>query len=333
MTTLLANRRARRRGIAFGALVGVTLLLMAFSANPLVLELKSGFQFALRPIQGAIAGFASDVTSVFGSIGEINQLRIDNAALRAENERLANENTRLGAYKAENDQLTALLQLQSGFDHATVAVRVIGRELLPTSRTVTIDKGSGDGLAMGDVVIVQGGAVVGRISSIGGNYAKVTLISDPSSTVIGQLASSGATGEVGGEAGGVLTMKNVDSSVSIALDEEVFTAGLELAGGIRSPYPKGLVLGSVVDVQRDANDVVQTAFIAPAASLDTFELALVITDYSGGLPPADQQAQPCGTDGTVPAGEVPCYTPTPEPPATPKPTPGTSAAPSKSAKP
>lgn len=319
MTTLLSNRRVRRRGIAFTVLLVVTLLLMAFSANPAVLGLKRGLQFALRPIQGGLATVASDVSSVVSSIGEINQLRLDNAALRADNERLTNDNTRLQQLKAENEQLTALLQLQSGFDHKTVAVRVIGRELLPTSRMVTLDKGTSSGLAEGDVVIAQGGAVVGRISDIGPDFAKVTLISDPSSTVTGQLQSSGATGEVGGEAGGVLTMKNVDSSVHVSLDEEVFTAGLELAGGIRSPYPKGLILGSVVDVQRDTNDVVQTAFIQPAAPLDTFEFALVITDYSGGLPPVDQQPVPCGTAGTVPAGEVPCYTPSPAPKASAKP--------------
>jgi rod shape-determining protein MreC len=313
MTTLLTNRRARRRGIVFTVLIAVTLLLMAFSSNPAVVELKGGLQFALRPIQGAVAGVASDISSVVGAIGEINQLRIDNAALREDNQQLQNDNARLQLLKTENDQLTALLQLQSGFNHKTVAARVIGRELLPSSRTVTLDKGTSDGLALGDVVIVGGGAVAGRITEIGADYAKVTLISDPTSTVIGQLAASGATGEVGGEAGGVLTMKSVDSSVTISLDEEVYTAGLELAGGIRSPYPAGLVLGSVVDVQRDANDVVQTAFVAPAADLDTFQLALVITDYSGGLPPIDQQALPCGTAGPVPAGEVPCYTPTPAP--------------------
>jgi rod shape-determining protein MreC len=319
MTTLLTNRRARRRGIAFTVLIVITLLLMAVSSSPAVVELKGGVQFALRPLQGAVAGFASNVASVLGSIGEINQLRIDNAALREENQQLQNDNARLQQLKSENDQLTALLQLQNGFDHKTLAVRVIGRELLPSSREVTIDKGAADGLALGDVVIVGGGAVAGRITDVGADYAKVTLISDPASTVVGQLATSGATGEVGGEVGGVLTMKNVDASVTISLDEEVFTAGLELAGGIRSPYPKGLVLGSVVDVQRDANAVVQTAYLQPAADLDTFELALVITDYHGGLPPIDQQAVPCGTSGTVPAGEVTCYTPSPAPQKTSKP--------------
>ena len=319
MTTLLSNRQARRRGIVFTVLVVITLLLMAFSANPAVLELKRGFQFALRPIQGAIAGAADGVAGVVSAVTQIDQLRIDNAALRDENDRLANDNARLNALKKENDQLTALLQLQSGFDHKTVAARVIGREMLPTSRVVTLDKGTGDGLAMGDVVIVGGGALAGRITDIGSNYAKVTLISDPTTTVIGQLQASGKTGQIGGEAGGVLAMKNIDSSVSVGLNEEVFTAGLELAGGIRSPYPKGLVIGSVVDVQRDANDVVQTAFVAPAADLDTFEQVLVITDYSGGLPAPGDQALPCGTSGTVPAGEVPCYTPSPAPRASAKP--------------
>lgn len=313
MTTLLASRQARRRGILFTVLIAITLLLMAFSANPYVRDLQRGLSFALRPFQGAIAGVADSVANVASAIGEIDQLRIENAALRDENERLANENARLDAARRENDQLTALLQLQGGLDHATVATRVIGRESLESRRLVILDKGTDDGIAQGDAVIVQGGALAGRVTDVGPNFAKVTLINDSSSTVVGQLLSTGATGEVVGQAGGVLIMRNIDSAVPINLDEEVFTAGIELAGGIRSPYPKGLVLGTVVDVERDANDVVQTALLSPAANLDSFELALVITDYVGGLPPVDDQPVPCGTGGTVPEGEVPCYTPTPRP--------------------
>ena len=321
MTSLLNNRQARRRGILFTILLAITLLLMAFSANPYVQDVQSGLSFALRPFQGAIAGVADGVAGVAGAIGEIDQLRSENAALQDENDRLTNENARLQAVGNENEQLTALLQLQSGLDHETVATRVIGRETLETRRLVILDKGTDDGIAQGDVVIVQGGALAGRVTDIGPTFSKVTLISDSASTVVGQLAGSGASGAVVGQAGGVLVMKNIDSAVQIGLDEEVFTAGIEVNGGIRSPYPKGLVIGSVVDVQRDANDVVQTAFLAPAANLDSFELALVITDYEGGLPPADQQPVPCGDKGTVPDGEVPCYTPTPAPAKTPKPTP------------
>jgi len=316
MTTLLNNRLARRRGIEFTILVAITLLMMAFSANPYIQEFQRGLSFALRPFQGAIADVAGGAAGVAGAISEIDGLRSENGALRAENERLANENARLEAVKLENEQLTALVQLQSGLEHETVATRVIGRETLETRRVVILDKGSDDGIEQGDVVIVQGGALAGRVTAVGPTFAKVTLISDSTSTVVGQLLGSGKSGEVVGQAGGVLVMRNVDSAVEIGLDEEVFTAGIEVNGGIRSPYPKGLVIGAVVDVQRDANDVVQTAFLAPAANLDSFELALVITDYEGGLPPADEQPVPCGEEGTVPEGEVACYTPSP---ATPRP--------------
>ena len=323
MTTIVSSKQARRRGITFAILIAVTLLLMAFSANPWVRDLQNGMSYALKPFQAAIASVAGGISDVATAISEIDQLRIENDALKGENERLQNENSRLHALKSENDDMAALLQLQGGFDHETVAVRIIGREMLETRRMVTIDKGTDDGIAQGDVVVVQGGALAGRVTDVGPTFAKVTLISDSSSTVVGQLLSSGATGEIVGQAGGVLVMKNIDSAIEIGGDEEVFTAGIEVNGGIRSAYPKGLVVGSVVDVERDANDVVQTAFLAPAADLDSFELALVITDYEGGLPPIDQQPVPCGTTGTVPDGEVPCYTPgltdKPTPKATAKP--------------
>jgi rod shape-determining protein MreC len=191
--------------------------------------------------------------------------------------------------------------------------------MLETRRVVTIDKGTDDGIELGDVVVLQGGALAGKVTDAGPTFAKVTLISDGTSTVVGKLLGSGATGDIVGQAGGVLVMRNVDSAVEVGIDEEVFTAGLELGGGIRSPYPAGLVVGSVKDVERDANDVVQTAFLLPAADLDSFALALVITDYDGGLPPVDEQALPCGEDGVVPEGEVECFTPAPSLQASPTP--------------
>ena len=319
MTTILANRQARRRGIAFAILIAITLLLMAFSGNPFVREVQRGLSFALRPFQGAIAGAADGVSGAIRAITEIDQLRTDNTALTDENERLTNENARLRALKKENDGLTALLQLRGGFDHATVAVRVIGREMLETRRVVTIDKGTDNGIEIGDSVVVQGGALAGRVTDVGPTFAKVTLISDSTASVVGKLLNSGATGNIVGQAGGVLVMRNVDSAVTVGIDEEVFTAGLDLGAGNRSPYPAGLIVGSVVDVERDANAVVQTAFLAPAANLDSFEMALVITDYRGGLPPVGQEPVPCGSGGTVPAGEVECFTPPPSVRVTPKP--------------
>jgi rod shape-determining protein MreC len=315
MTGLLATRTARRRAIAYSLLLAATLALMAFSGSRPVVEFQTGVGFAFRPIQGALDGAARTVASTLEALGDINRLRADNQAFREENERLRIENAQLDAIRRENEQLTALLQLASGLEYDTIAARVIGRESSEFRRVVTLDRGSDEGIEKGDVVIAAGGALAGRVVEVGPTFSRVLLINDTSSTVIGQVPGSGATGEVIGQLEGALVMRNIDATEQVQLGEEVVTAGIELSGGVRSPYPRGLLIGQVVDVRRDVNDVVQTAFLAPTANLDKLEVVLVITSYAGGLPPAEQQPIPCEpTDGgTLPEGEQPCYTPTPAP--------------------
>jgi rod shape-determining protein MreC len=167
---------------------------------------------------------------------------------------------------------------------------------------------------------------------VGPDSAKVFLVTDSGSTVIGQLTTNAATGEVvGGLDDGVLVMSQIDSSEKVTVGDEVVTAGIELGSGVRSPYPKGLLLGQVIDVRRDANDVVQTAYLQPAASLDKLEYVLVILDYEGGLPPIEQQPVPCPEqNGTLPQGEQPCFSPAPSASPSTKPSAAPSVAPSKS---
>jgi rod shape-determining protein MreC len=321
MTSLLATRASRRRSVAFLVLVATTLVLMAFSSNPVVREFQSGIGFAFRPIQGAMDSVATAAASIGKAISEVDRLRIDNDRLRAENERLVIENRRAEEVSRENELLTGLLQLRAGIDYQTVAASVIARESSEFRRVITLDKGTEDGVAVGDVAIAIGGALAGRVAEVGPDSATVVLLSDSTSTVIGQLTSSAATGEVVGQLGGVLVMQQIDSTERIDVGDEVVTAGIELGGGVRSPYPKGLLIGQVVDVRRDANDVVQTAYLNPTANLDKAEYLLVILDYEGGLPPIEEQPIDCGEgDGTLPEGEQPCLDPTPTPaPATPKP--------------
>lgn len=308
MSTVLSSRTVRRRAIAYAALLGTTVVLMAVSANPFVVEVQRGIGFAFRPIQGAIDGFGRDISSIAAAIGEIDQLRQENEALRAENERIRTEGRQAEELRRQHELLTGLLQLRNGFEYKTVAASVIARDSSEVQRRIILDRGTDAGIAIGDVVIAGGGALVGRVVEAGTTSAVVQLISDSASTVIGQLVGSAATGEVTGQLPGSLLMENIDASVTVGLGEEVVTAGIELAAGIRSPYPKGLVIGRVIDVRRDANEIVQTAFIEPATTLDRLEFVLVILDYRGGLPPIYEQPTDCqpGQGGTLPDSEQPC---------------------------
>jgi len=313
MTSAPATRSVRRRGILFLVLLGISVVLMAFSSNPAVRDLQSGVGFAFEPIQDILDGAGRSASSVVTAISEIDRLRVDNGALRAENERLAAENARLEEIRRENEALTALLQLRAGFDYKSTAATVVARESSEFRRLVTLDKGSADGISIGDVAVAAGGALAGRVVEVGPGSARVLLLTDSGSTVTGQLTTNAATGEVVGQLGGVLIMRQIDSNEVVAVGDEVVTAGIELGGGVRSPYPKGLLVGQVVDVRRDANDVVQTAYLQPAAPFDKLEYLLVITDYDGGLPPIELQPVDCGKGPILPPGEQPCIDPTAAP--------------------
>jgi rod shape-determining protein MreC len=321
MSALLANRSARRRGFAYFALVALSLLLLAVSSNPFVRDLQHGIAFAFKPIQVGVDGIARNVRSIGETISEIDQLRQENAALKADNQQLQAEAQSAQEIQRENEQLTGLLQLRSGLSYHTQAVTVIARESSEARRAIVIDRGSDDGIAVGQIVIASGGALAGRVTDVGSNFAHVVLISDSSSTVIGQLLSSAATGKVVGQLGGALVMQDVDSTATVPIGEEVFTAGIELGGGIRSPYPKGLLIGAVVDVTRDPNEVVQTVFLEPAAPLDALEFLLVITDYSGGITGPLETGVPCDPTkgGTLPDSDQPCASESPRASAAPKP--------------
>jgi len=316
MTALLNDRRTRRRTVTFAVLLATSLVLMVFSSSPPVQEVQRGVAFAFKPVQGAVDSVARGVGSLVATIGEIDTLRRTNDQLAAENATLLAENARAKELERENQILTGLLQVQSGLGFQSVAATVIGRETSEFRRVVTIDVGTDRGLAVGDVVVADGGALAGRITDVTGDAATVLLINDTTSTVIGQLGSNQATGSVIGQLGGVLVMENIDSTERVQINDQVVTAGIDLGNGVRSPFPKGLLIGTVVDDQRDANAVVQTAFIEPAVNLDKLEYVLVITNYKGGLPPVDQQAVPCPTGaGTLPVGEQPCVTASPSPAA------------------
>jgi rod shape-determining protein MreC len=316
MTTLFATRTGRRRAVAFTILLATSLVLMAISSSPLITEFQNAMAYALRPVQGVLHNAAETVSGAIGAVAEIDRLHSDNANLRRENDQLRTENIRAQALEQQNDQLSTLLQLQSSFKYKTAAAEVIARESSEVRRTVTLSKGTDDGIAQGDVVIAAGGALVGRVTDVGPNFAMVTLINDRTSTVIGATETTGAKGDVVGQLGGALIMQDIDSTETVTPGEQVLTAGIELPGGIRSPYPKGLVIGEITDVKKEASSVVQTAYLLPTTDLDKVTDVLVVLDYVGGLPGADDTPIDCNLTGrgdALPGGEQPCLEPSASP--------------------
>lgn len=305
---MLDDRIARRRVLGYVVPLLVSLALVFASGNPILREFQRGIGFAFAPIEDALSSATRGVTSIFATIAEIDRLRKTNQALDEENRRLRVDNQQLEELRRENVLLSELLETRSNIDFTTVAAQVIARDASTFRRVITVDRGTDSGVGVGDVVIGSGAALAGRVIDVGPNYARILLISDTASTVIGLATPSGATGEVVGQLGGTLVMEKIASSERIGLDDQVVTAGIDLGNGIRSAFPKGLLIGRIVDAERRPNDVVQTAFLQPAADLDRLEYVLVIIDYEGGLPEPPPSLPP----GELPGpGETPPPSPSP----------------------
>jgi rod shape-determining protein MreC len=305
---MFATRAGRRRGITYAVLIALSLALVGLNRSEPMQGLERGVGYALAPIQGALSGVTRNATSIFDAIAEIDELRRSNQSLQERVDALEVERARLAEVRVQNEQLTTLLEVKSTLDLATVAAEVISRQVSDYERVVSINQGTDVGISVGDSVVAGGAALVGRVVEVGPNFSRVLVVGDTRSTVIGLVEASRATGEVRGALGGPLVMANIPSTDDVTVGDTVTTAGIDLGNGIRSPFPKGLVIGRIVDVRKDANAVVQTAFVQPAAPLDKLEYVLVITDYEGGLPVAPSPSASTSPSPT----SVPSFTISPD---------------------
>jgi rod shape-determining protein MreC len=291
---MLSTSRARRLGIAYVVLIAISLLLLAFSSSAPLLELRRGVGFALAPVQDGLRSGAQSVNSLFATIGEIERLRGLNQELQREVQELQAANRQLETVRIQNEQLTALLEVRSLLEHETVAAEVISRVISQSERGISLDRGSEHGIEEGDPVIAGGGALIGQVVEVGRGFSRVLLLSDTRMTVVGMTEASRATGEVRGQLDRPLLMERILATDEVVVGESVVTAGIDLGEGIRSPFPRGLLIGTIVNVERPPNQVLQVALLSPAAGLDRLEHVLVITDYEGGTPiePPEQTPLP-----------------------------------------
>jgi len=283
---MLTGRPARRQAILYVVLLAAAILMLAFSSSGPLVELRSGIGFAMSPIQNVLRQGARTVGSLFATVGEIDRLRQANDELTQRLNELEAANRSLESVRIQNEQLTELMQVRSALDYETVAGEVISRRTTPQERVISIGTGSEAGITVDDPVVAGGGALVGQVVEVGRGYSRILLISDMNFFVAGLTEISRGIGDVQGQAERPLSMTRIPATDAVTVGESVVTAGIELAEGVRSPYPKGLLIGTIVNVERSPDQLFQTALVQPAAPLERLEYVLVITNYEGGLPDA-----------------------------------------------
>jgi rod shape-determining protein MreC len=325
MNTITATRRTvRREWTWFGTLLIISVGLMGVSDSGPIQHLQSGVNTAMEPIETTINSVADTLDSYWSALLQLDHLRTQNQQLTQENQTLKELLARQPAISQLNTDWSAVTAAQQAIPYDTSAARVIVRDVSDVTRkTVVINKGSDDGLQVGECVVDAGLALVGRIEQVGANVSLVLLVTDPNAVVVGESAASGATGTVKGSISGQLSMEYVDVATPLAVGDPVVTAGEALPGPLatatanvaaatsgltaRSPYPPGLLIGTITSVHTDPNSVVQSASLKPAARLADATFVLVILNYEGGFPSPLPGATPF-----VPITPAPSISPTPK---------------------
>lgn len=223
----------------------------------------------VRPLQVGVVAAVDAVENIWGSYFALVGVREENERLRRRVLDLEEQLVQRAEAERADRRLQELLGFQATLRDKLVPAQIIGRDPLPWSGTITINRGSSDGIGRNAAVVSQHG-VIGQTIATSAHSARVLLVTDHNSGVDGIVQRSRARGVVKGALDGRCLMKYLQRGDDVAVGDRIVTSGLD---GI---FPKGIPIGEVTDVDLDKRGLLKTADIAPSAPLDRIEEVLVV---------------------------------------------------------
>lgn len=194
---------------------------------------------------------------------------VQNERLKSQIDLLRQKVNAADEIRLENSRLRQLLSFKQKSPYKVITAQVIARSPDNWSSVIIIDKGNYNGIKRGMVVITYLG-LVGRIVETTEFTSKVMLINDINLGVSGVAQRSRQEGLVSGTLGGYLMMRYLPKDSDIRAYDVIITSGLT------SIYPKGLLIGTVVDIGEEFSGLTRYAIIKPAVNLSNLEEVLII---------------------------------------------------------
>ena len=276
--------RGRRTALAIFVALSIVMLTAYFgeSGGGVFHSLQRGAQEVLAPIETGTGRALKPFRDFFGWFGDTLDAKGENEDLRQEVEELRERVAAASTAEEDARQLKGLVDLEKadGFPAGTepVAARVIARSPTVWYSSVKIDKGSSDGVREDQPVIAAGG-LAGKVTSVTGGTAEVTLITDASSAVSAQVMPSGATGIVTPEVGKPddLLLDFIPPGRRVTEDAIIVTSGFT-SDRVQSRFPRGIPIGRVSRVDLDEVELYQRVHIEPFADIRGIDIVEVLTE-------------------------------------------------------
>ena len=261
-------------------IMGVALVLAVVVTVTAAVGLSTGKNL----IQTVLGPFRSVGSTLVRSVERFYNYRFRYESLQAENEELRRQVSRMekdirsaDSLQRENERLRSLLELKDEFeDYDLATAYVVAWDSSNWDSSFTVGKGTNSGFRKGMVVVTENKEVIGLITDVGENWARVTTILDSSSEISATVASTGYSGSVQGSYAtgleGRMRMNYLPTDSVLRNNDQVVTTGSTF-------YPRGLILGYITDADFDETGVAKYAILRPAADFDDLEQVFIITNY------------------------------------------------------
>ena len=237
-------------------------------------------QGALTPLRSGASALKNQAVQFYNYMFQYEALVAENEQLKEQLAQMEDNARQAEAISRDNDRLRSMMGLTGNHeDYKLLDGYIISWNTTDWTSTFTINRGSAAGIKEGMCAITSNHELVGLVSEVGPNYAVIKSVQDSSMEISATIASSGYSGMVqGGYSSGLdglLRMDYLPSSAAIRNNDQVVTAGSTV-------YPRGLVIGNVVDAGFGDTGVAKYALLEPAADIRTLEQVFIVTEYSVG---------------------------------------------------
>lgn len=227
------------------------------------------------PIENTAVNITTSISNLFTNIFYGNEAIAQNKELLAKIDILEGENLELQELKNENERLKNLLDYKdANAEYSFVTAKIIAHDPGYWFDTFTIGAGKNDGIKVNMGVVTADG-VVGRIVEVGANYSKVMSITDEDSSISGIIERTRDTGVIKGSADPERSNSNL-KMVYLPIESNLIPGDVVITSGLDGVYPKGLAIGSVVEMSTKGDKIENYAIVKPYVDFASIEEVLII---------------------------------------------------------
>jgi rod shape-determining protein MreC len=276
----------RRRAVLAGLVILSLILLTAWfgeSSGGGLHSVQRGVSGVLSPIQEGASRALKPFRDLFGWFGDTLDAKSERDKLKTERDALRREVAELSLSRADFAELQKMREANSALGleaYQPVQARVITRSNNVWYSTLQINKGADDGV-QADQPVINGEGLVGKVKSVSGGSAWVTLLTDQNFGVSAKALSAGQRPEPGRVspavgAPGDLLFDLVPRGKRVSQGDRVVTAGIT-DRQLPSLFPRGILIGTVKRIEEGDGPLDRRIHVTPAADLRRLDFVQVLT--------------------------------------------------------